>query len=92
MFSTIGQKGSLLILDDYVRAFKQSTLYFYFKQGGRLDQGFDKSELLLQKTTQFEDPKQLVDAILKYSPRLACTIRIAHMEGEEIFGKPANGR
>jgi hypothetical protein len=23
---------------------------------------------------------------------LACTIRIAHMEGEEIFGEPTNGR
>jgi hypothetical protein len=67
-------------------------IVFYFEQGGRLDQGFDKSELFLHRATQFEDPNQLVDAILQYSMGLACTIRIAHMEGEEIFGEPTNGR
>ncbi len=61
-------------------------MYSHIKQGGRLSQGLDKSELLLCRATQFKDLKQLVDAILKYSLGLACTIRITHMEGEEIFG------
>jgi hypothetical protein len=30
--------------------------------------------------------KQLVDVVLKYSLGLAYIIRIAHMQGEEIFG------
>jgi hypothetical protein len=37
MASVIGERGACLYvatLDDYVQAFKQSTLYFYFKQGG----------------------------------------------------------
>jgi hypothetical protein len=47
----------VVTLDDYVQAFKQSTLYYHFMQGGRLGQGLDKSELLLHKTTQSGDPK-----------------------------------
>jgi hypothetical protein len=63
-------------------SFQTIDIVFYFKQGGRPDQGLDKSELFLHRATQFEDPKQLVDIILKYSLGLACIIRIAHMEGE----------
>jgi hypothetical protein len=37
--------------DDYVRTFKNLTLNSHFKQGGQLDQGFHKSELLLHKVT-----------------------------------------
>jgi hypothetical protein len=84
-----GKRGTCLYvvtLNDYVQAFKQLTLYSHFKQGGRLGQGPDKNELLLHIATQFRDVKQLVDAVLKYSQRSACTNRIAHMEGEEIFG------
>ncbi len=84
-----GKRGACLYVvtfDDYIQAFKQSTLYFHFKQGGWPSQGLDKSELLLCKTTRSRDPKQLVDVVLKYSPRSACTIGITHMEGEEIFG------
>jgi hypothetical protein len=61
-------------------------LYFHLKQGGRLSQRLDKSELLLCRATQFKDLKQLADAILKNSLGSACTFRITHMEGEEIFG------
>jgi hypothetical protein len=38
------------------------------------------------KANQSGDLKQLVDAVLKYSPSSTSTIRITHMEGEEIFG------
>jgi hypothetical protein len=56
--------------DDYVQAFKQLTLYSHFKQGGRPGQRHDKSELLLHRATQFGNPKQLVDIVLKLSPSL----------------------
>jgi hypothetical protein len=61
-------------------------LYYHFNQGGQLSQGLDESELLLRKTTQSKNLKELADAILKYSSRLVCTIRVTHMEGEDIFG------
>ncbi len=38
------------------------------------------------RATQYRDLKQLVDIVLKYSLGLICIVRIAHMEGEEIFG------
>ncbi len=41
---------------------------------------------VLHKVTQFRNPKQLGDAILKYSLGSICTIRFTHMESEEIFG------
>jgi hypothetical protein len=68
--------------DDYVQAFKQLTLYSHFKQGGRPCQGLD-DELLLRRAIQFGE---LANVVLKYPPRSACKITIAHMEGEEIFG------
>jgi len=76
----------LVTSNDYVQAFKQSTLYSHFKQGGQLHQGLDKSELLLHKATQSQDLKQLIDVVLKYSWTSTYIVKIAHMEGEEIFG------
>ncbi len=84
-----GKRGACLYvvtLDDYVQVFKQLTLYYHFKQGGRLGQGLDKSELLLRRATQYGNLKKLVNTILKYSSRSACIVRIAHMEDEKIFG------
>ncbi len=72
-----GKKGECLYvatLDDYVRTFKQSTLYYHFKQGGQLGQRLDKGELLLRIATQYGDLKQLVKTILKYSLGSACII------------------
>ncbi len=40
----------------------------------------------MHEITQFGDPKQLANAILKYGPSSSFIIRITHMEGEEIFG------
>jgi hypothetical protein len=40
---------------------------------------------VFHKITQFKNPKQLGDTILKYSLRSTCTIKITHMESEEIF-------
>jgi hypothetical protein len=42
--------------------------------------------LLLCKATEFDDPKQLANAILKYALGSSCIVIITHMEGEEIFG------
>jgi hypothetical protein len=47
----------VVTFNDYVQAFKQLTLYYHFKQHGRLGQGIEKSELLLHITTQFGNLK-----------------------------------
>jgi hypothetical protein len=55
-------------------------LYYHFKKGGSSSQRLNRDELLLCKVTQFDDPKQFLNTILKY------TIKITNMEREEIFG------
>jgi len=72
--------------NDYVWTFKQTTLWYHFKKGGPLGHGHDRNELFLDKTTQFGDLKQLVNAILKYAPSSSFTTTITHMERDEIFG------
>ncbi len=45
-----GNKGTCLFAatpDDYVQAFKQSSLYYAFLQGGAFGVGLDKNELHL---------------------------------------------
>jgi len=61
-------------------------LYYQFKKGGPSKQGLDKNEFLLPKTTQFNDLKQLANAIMKYDSGSSFTITIAHLDGKEIFG------
>jgi hypothetical protein len=83
-----GKRGACLyvvILDDYVQAFKQSTIYFISSRVVDQVKGLIRVSCFC-RTTQFGDLKQLVDIVLKYSMGLACIIRITHMEGEEIFG------
>jgi hypothetical protein len=62
----LGKKKTYLyvaIVDDYVQAFKQTTLYYQFKKGGPFIQGLDRSELLLCRATQFGHPTQLVNVV-----------------------------
>ncbi len=49
-FQQSGKMGTCLYittLNDYVRAFKQTTLYYHFKKGGPSSWGPNKSELFL---------------------------------------------
>ncbi len=83
------KRGTCLYIatsNEYVWAFKQSTLYSHFKQGGQLGQGHNKSELFLHRTTQSGDLKELVDVVLKYFLISDYTIKTANLEGVEIFG------
>jgi hypothetical protein len=74
------------MLELLMNMFKQTTLYYYFKKGGRSRQGHDRSEFFLHKVTQSSDLKQLVNVILKYALGSSLKTKIAHMGGEEIFG------
>jgi hypothetical protein len=81
----IGGKKTYLydaIVDDYVQAFKQTTLYYQFKKGGPFIQGLNRSELLLCRATQFGDPTQLVNVVQRYSLSSSFTTIITHLEGD----------
>jgi hypothetical protein len=53
-FQQSGKRGACLYIvtsNDYVWAFKQTTLYYHFKKGGPWSQGLIRSELLFHKAT-----------------------------------------
>jgi hypothetical protein len=52
----------------------------------KLVKGMHIRELFLCKANQYGDLKQLANIVLKYASRSSCIAKIAHMEGEEIFG------
>jgi len=61
-------------------------LYYAFLQGGAFGIGLNKNELCLCKANQFRDLIQIIIAIAKYTSSFGLSIRISHLEGEEMFG------
>jgi hypothetical protein len=89
MSSTIWKKGNLFVccnIEWLCLNFQTIDIIFSFQAGWSSRPRPDKSELFLRITTQFGDLKELANVVLKYSPSSDYTIRITHMEGEEIFG------
>jgi hypothetical protein len=72
--------------NDYVWAFRQSSLYYAFLQVGAFGTGLNKNELCMCRVTWFEDPIQIVTAIAKYTSSFDLYVRIPHLEGEKFFG------
>jgi hypothetical protein len=64
----------IMICDDYVRAFKQSTLYQHYLQGGPFRHGLDRNESLLTKAHVSKDVSKLIAAIANYVFRTSFTI------------------
>jgi hypothetical protein len=62
------------------------TLYYHFKKCDQSRKRPHRDELFLHKTTHYGDLKQLENTYLKYASGSSFKIRIAQMEGEEIFG------
>ncbi len=77
--------------DNYVQAFKQSSLYQTYLNGGLLGKGSNKNELHLHKVSEFGDPMLLVVVIAKYTPSCSYASRMPHLEGEEVFGSHKQG-
>jgi hypothetical protein len=48
-----------VICNDYVWAFKQSTLYQHYLQGGPFEHGLDRNELLLRRAHVSKDVSNL---------------------------------
>jgi hypothetical protein len=56
-----------MTFDNYVQAFKQSTLYRQYLQGGLAGHGLDRNELLLGMAQWFNDPTTLVAVVANYT-------------------------
>jgi hypothetical protein len=56
-----------------------------YLNGGRCREGFGRNELRLRRASQYGDPSQMANAVTKYSNGSSFTIRIPHLEGQEVF-------
>jgi hypothetical protein len=72
--------------DDYVWAFKQSTLYRQYLQGGPFGHGLNKNELLLKRAQMSHELISLVATIENYKDGSSFMIHFPPLEGEKVFG------
>jgi hypothetical protein len=72
--------------DNYIRDFKQSTLYIQYLQGGPSLHGPDRNELLLRKAQGTSDLARLATTMANYTSRSSFTNHLPHLEGKEFFG------
>jgi hypothetical protein len=80
--------GCLFIMTfyDYVKTFRQSASYTVYLNGGRCREGPGRDELRLRQVSQYGDPSQMANVITKYTNGSSFTIKIPHLEGQEVFG------
>ncbi len=71
---------------DYIYAFKQSTLYKQYLQGGQPSHGLDRNELLLRRAQRSNDLVTLVATMANYISKSSFTNHLPHLKGEEVFG------
>jgi hypothetical protein len=62
----------IVTCDNYVRTFKQSTLYQHYLQGGPFRHGLDRNELLLKKAHVLRDASKHTIVIANYAFRTSC--------------------
>jgi hypothetical protein len=72
--------------DDYIRAFKQSTLYKQYLQGSPSSHGLDRNELLGLRIQRLSDPTRLATIVANYTSKSSFTNCLPHLKGEEVFG------
>jgi hypothetical protein len=84
-----GNRGNDLFAatcDDKIQAVIQMTNFRAYLKGKASGTGPSRQELKLRAARRSGDPKKIVEA-LNQLPRVeVATIRISHLEGEEIFG------
>jgi hypothetical protein len=68
-----------------MQKFRQSSLNYAFLQGGASATGLNNNELCLHRVNQFGDPIQIVVTVAKYSSSFSLSVKILHLEGEEMF-------
>jgi hypothetical protein len=75
-----------ITFDDYVWAFKQSTLYRQYLWGGPSGHGPNRNEFLLRRTQQSSDPIRLVIVVANYTFGSSFFYCALHLKGEEVSG------
>jgi hypothetical protein len=69
------------MFDDYIQAFKQSTLYKEYLQIGLSGHGFNRNELLLRRAQWSNDLAKLVIIVANYTSRSSFFNYAPHLEG-----------
>jgi hypothetical protein len=70
-----------MMFDDYIRAFKQVTLYKHYLQGGSPSHGPNRNELLLRNAQRLNDLGRLVVDVVNYTSKSSFTNHISHLKG-----------
>jgi hypothetical protein len=71
--------------NDYVHAFKQSTLYRQHLQGGRTGHEPNKTELLLRRAQGSSDLAKIVVIVANYTFGSSFTNRLSHLKRKKMF-------
>jgi hypothetical protein len=74
----------ILIFNNLVQAFMQSTNYSKYLKGGQSGKGLNKNQLQLRIVTWSCDPHKLAIVVTTTWSGLSC--RIPHLGREEVFG------
>jgi hypothetical protein len=82
------------MFDNYICAFKKSTLYRLYLQGGPFGHGPNGNELLLRRLPDGQVILlDLLQAMANYTFGLSFINHLPHLKGEEVFGsykRPVN--
>jgi hypothetical protein len=76
--------------NDYIQAFKESTLYRQYLQGGLFGHGPDRNEFLLRKAQESSDPYRLAATMANYTFGSSFFYYTSHLKGEEVLGLPTD--
>jgi hypothetical protein len=71
--------------DEYVRAFRQSSLNKDYLKGGWSRKGPERNEFHLKRANQFGDPLQIVAIVTSYTMNSSFATSTPHLEGEKVF-------
>ncbi len=72
--------------DNYVQAFKESTIYWHYLWRGLSRKGLDRNELLLRRAHFSRDISKFVATIANFAFGSSFMTPIPHLKGEEVFG------
>ncbi len=77
----------VVTFDDYVRTFKQNTLYQVYSvfEWWSIRKVPNRNEFCLHKVSKFRKPLLLAIIITKYALGSSYASRMLHLEGEEVF-------
>ncbi len=72
--------------DDYICAFKQSTLFRQYLQGGPSSHGPNRNELLFRRIWRLNGLVRFATIVANYTSISSFINCLSHLKGEEVFG------